>query len=92
MNQEDDAIRIKLKKYMAAGGLDESVDEFLAKLTAREVKILRTRFGFNSEQQQSLEDLVNNFDVSRERIKEIEERALRKLRGRDPYDDGPDVA
>jgi len=55
--------------------------ELLKGLTAREAKVLRERFGEDAFKDHTLEEVGNQFDVTRKRIKEIEEKALKKLRG-----------
>ncbi len=61
-------------------GLTESTREVLAGLTAREAKVLRMRFGINMNTDHTLEEVGKQFDVTRERIRQIEAKALRKLR------------
>src|SRR5260370_4847196 len=58
----------------------DAISEALATLTPREAKILRLRFGIESGTDHSLEEIGNQFDVTRERIRQIEAQALRKLR------------
>ncbi|MEI6747130.1 MAG: RNA polymerase sigma factor RpoD [Methylococcaceae bacterium] len=61
-------------------GLKESTQNVLAGLTAREAKVLRMRFGINMNTDHTLEEVGKQFDVTRERIRQIEAKALRKLR------------
>jgi len=61
-------------------GLKESTQNVLAGLTARESKVLRMRFGINMNTDHTLEEVGKQFDVTRERIRQIEAKALRKLR------------
>lgn len=61
-------------------GLRESTQGVLAGLTAREAKVLRMRFGINMNTDHTLEEVGKQFDVTRERIRQIEAKALRKLR------------
>jgi RNA polymerase primary sigma factor len=61
-------------------GLMESTREVLAGLTAREAKVLRMRFGIDMNTDHTLEEVGKQFDVTRERIRQIEAKALRKLR------------
>ncbi len=61
-------------------GLRESTQDVLAGLTAREAKVLRMRFGINMNTDHTLEEVGKQFDVTRERIRQIEAKALRKLR------------
>ena len=61
-------------------GLTESTREVLSGLTAREAKVLRMRFGIDMNTDHTLEEVGKQFDVTRERIRQIEAKALRKLR------------
>jgi len=61
-------------------GLMEATREVLAGLTAREAKVLRMRFGIDMNTDHTLEEVGKQFDVTRERIRQIEAKALRKLR------------
>ncbi|MFK0572954.1 RNA polymerase sigma factor RpoD [Endozoicomonas sp.] len=61
-------------------GLRESTRTVLAGLTAREAKVLRMRFGIDMNTDHTLEEVGKQFDVTRERIRQIEAKALRKLR------------
>ena len=61
-------------------GLQEATKEVLAGLTAREAKVLRMRFGIDMNTDHTLEEVGKQFDVTRERIRQIEAKALRKLR------------
>ncbi|WP_027854590.1 RNA polymerase sigma factor RpoD [Marinobacterium litorale] len=61
-------------------GLREATKEVLAGLTAREAKVLRMRFGIDMNTDHTLEEVGKQFDVTRERIRQIEAKALRKLR------------
>ena len=60
--------------------LKEQLDEVLDTLTEREQKVLRLRFGMNDGRARTLEEVGREFDVTRERIRQIEAKALRKLR------------
>jgi RNA polymerase primary sigma factor len=60
--------------------LNESTKEVLNGLTAREAKVLRMRFGIDMNTDHTLEEVGKQFDVTRERIRQIEAKALRKLR------------
>ncbi len=62
------------------GGLRETTQEVLEGLTAREAKVLRMRFGIDMNTDHTLEEVGKQFDVTRERIRQIEAKALRKLR------------
>ena len=61
-------------------GLREATTEVLESLTARESKVLRMRFGIDMNTDHTLEEVGKQFDVTRERIRQIEAKALRKLR------------
>lgn len=60
--------------------LSEQTQKALATLTPREEKVLRMRFGIGEKSDHTLEEVGQNFDVTRERIRQIEAKALRKLR------------
>ena len=61
-------------------GLTEQTRQVLATLTPREEKVLRMRFGIGEENDHTLEEVGQDFNVTRERIRQIEAKALRKLR------------
>jgi RNA polymerase primary sigma factor len=61
-------------------GLSEATNEVLEGLTERESKVLRMRFGIGMNTDHTLEEVGKQFDVTRERIRQIEAKALRKLR------------
>ena len=58
----------------------ENTINILESLTPREAKVLRMRFGINMNTDHTLEEVGKQFDVTRERIRQIEAKALRKLR------------
>ncbi len=60
--------------------LKEQLGDVLSTLTPREAKVLRLRFGLEDGRQRTLEEVGKEFDVTRERIRQIEAKALRKLR------------
>lgn len=60
--------------------LREQLDEVMNTLTPREAKVLRLRFGLDDGKARTLEEVGREFDVTRERIRQIEAKALRKLR------------
>jgi RNA polymerase primary sigma factor len=66
--------------FATSSGLGEAVQEILATLTPREAKVLRMRFGIEMNTDHTLEEVGKQFDVTRERIRQIEAKALRKLR------------
>ena len=61
-------------------GLTDTVQKVLGGLTPREAKVLRMRFGIDMNTDHTLEEVGKQFDVTRERIRQIEAKALRKLR------------
>jgi len=63
-----------------ANGLTNTVTNLLSGLTPREAKVLRMRFGIDMNTDHTLEEVGKQFDVTRERIRQIEAKALRKLR------------
>ncbi len=60
--------------------LKEQLEEVMSTLTSREAKVLRLRFGLDDGKARTLEEVGKEFDVTRERIRQIEAKALRKLR------------
>ena len=76
---EDNTIRSPVDAATGQG-LQEATKEVLAGLTAREAKVLRMRFGIDMNTDHTLEEVGKQFDVTRERIRQIEAKALRKLR------------
>ena len=61
-------------------GLQEATEEVLSGLTAREAKVLRMRVGIDMNTDHTLEEVGLQFSVTRERIRQIEAKALRKLK------------
>jgi RNA polymerase primary sigma factor len=61
-------------------GLREAMQSVLSSLTPREAKVLKMRFGIDMNTDHTLEEVGRQFDVTRERIRQIEAKALRKLR------------
>jgi len=76
---EDGANTAPLEAAMQAG-LRDVVKEILDGLTPREAKVLRMRFGIEMDNDHTLEEVGKQFDVTRERIRQIEAKALRKLK------------
>ena len=66
--------------FATTSGLEEATQEILSTLTPREAKVLRMRFGIDMNTDHTLEEVGKQFDVTRERIRQIEAKALRKLR------------
>ena len=60
--------------------LREALESCLLKLTEREAKVLRLRFGLDDGKSHTLEEVGNQFGVTRERIRQIESKALRRMR------------
>jgi len=67
-------------EHATVEGLREATSLVLESLTAREAKVLRMRFGIDMNTDHTLEEVGKQFDVTRERIRQIEAKALRKLR------------
>ena len=67
-------------EYTAKMKLREELDDVLGTLTEREERVLRLRFGLIDGRQRTLEEVGNEFNVTRERIRQIESKALRKLK------------
>ena len=76
---EDATIQSPIDRATGSG-LKESTRQVLSGLTAREAKVLRMRFGIDMNTDHTLEEVGKQFDVTRERIRQIEAKALRKLR------------
>ncbi|PNK59892.1 RNA polymerase sigma factor RpoD [Psychrobacter sp. FDAARGOS_221] len=76
---EDQTISSPVEDATAAG-LQEATRDVLGNLTEREAKVLRMRFGIDMPTDHTLEEVGKQFDVTRERIRQIEAKALRKLR------------
>ena len=76
---EDTTIALPLDEA-TSHNLTESTRDVLGSLTAREAKVLRMRFGIDMNTDHTLEEVGKQFDVTRERIRQIEAKALRKLR------------
>ncbi len=76
---EDSRYMTPMQSAMVAG-LQETTRQVLAGLTEREAKVLRMRFGIDMNTDHTLEEVGRQFDVTRERIRQIEAKALRKLR------------
>ncbi|MGI2257848.1 RNA polymerase sigma factor RpoD [Shewanella sp. GXUN23E] len=76
---EDTTLELPLDSATSES-LKQATHEVLAGLTAREAKVLRMRFGIDMNTDHTLEEVGKQFDVTRERIRQIEAKALRKLR------------
>lgn len=60
--------------------LFEAIDDVLAQLSDREAYVIRRRFGLNGETQSTLQEIGDHYEVTRERIRQIQDKALRRLR------------
>ena len=81
------SFRALIERMPAVGGCAElsherMLDDVLSRLTQREVEVMRLRFGFNAGAKSTLQQVGNRYGVSRERIRQIQEKARRKLEGR----------
>jgi len=76
----EDMNAISPQEAATAQSLAEATHQILASLTPREAKVLRMRFGIDMNTDHTLEEVGKQFDVTRERIRQIEAKALRKLR------------
>ena len=76
----EDATILSPLDAATAEGLREATQNMLSGLTSREAKVLRMRFGIDMNTDHTLEEVGKQFDVTRERIRQIEAKALRKLR------------
>ena len=76
---EDKAV-ISPQEAVISSNLSEQTRKVLSTLTPREEKVLRMRFGIGEKYDHTLEEVGQDFDVTRERIRQIEAKALRKLR------------
>lgn len=76
----EDTMMMSPVDFATRESLSESTREVLSSLTQREAKVLRMRFGIDMNTDHTLEEVGKQFDVTRERIRQIEAKALRKLR------------
>ncbi|WP_420031041.1 RNA polymerase sigma factor RpoD [Sterolibacterium denitrificans] len=76
----EDAVTLAPAEAAMYTGLREVTKDILDSLTPREAKVLRMRFGIEMNTDHTLEEVGKQFDVTRERIRQIEAKALRKLR------------
>lgn len=76
----EDASALSPEETATTESLREATRQILASLTLREAKVLRMRFGIDMNTDHTLEEVGKQFDVTRERIRQIEAKALRKLR------------
>ncbi len=93
--KDDEDTEKNLLEILKSDDLSDKTKEVLSNLTAREAKVLRMRFGIDLNEDHSLEEVSKQFEVTRDRIRAIEEKALRKLRKNNddaPDDNDPDAA
>jgi RNA polymerase primary sigma factor len=76
----EDKNRVSLTDEVMQRNLADKTRKVLATLTAREEKVLKMRFGIDERSNHTLEEVGQDFEVTRERIRQIEAKALRKLR------------
>src|SRR5256885_30318 len=76
----EDVAAVSPLESATTSSLSEATQQILASLTPREAKVLRMRFGIDMNTDHTLEEVGKQFDVTRERIRQIEAKALRKLR------------
>ncbi len=76
----EDGNSVSPMEAATTAGLREATEEVLATLSGREAKVLRMRLGIDMDTDHTLEEVGKEFDVTRERIRQIEAKALRKLR------------
>ncbi|MBL6749767.1 MAG: RNA polymerase sigma factor RpoD [Nevskia sp.] len=76
----EDSAAVSPLESATSQSLAEATHQILASLTPREAKVLRMRFGIDMNTDHTLEEVGKQFDVTRERIRQIEAKALRKLR------------
>ncbi len=76
----EDKSQMSPSESVISGSLTEQTEKALSTLTPREEKVLRMRFGINEKSDHTLEEVGQSFEVTRERIRQIEAKALRKLR------------
>ena len=76
----EDTTVVSPVKYAANEGLEEATNKILGTLADREAKVLKMRFGIGMNTDHTLEEVGKQFEVTRERIRQIEGKALRKLR------------
>lgn len=76
----EDTVRTSPEEDTMDGALRDEINKVLESLSDREATIIEYRFGLNGKQPLSLQELGNRFSLTKERIRQIEQRALRKLR------------
>jgi RNA polymerase primary sigma factor len=76
----EDKNAVSPSENVVTSSLEEATRKVLATLTPREERVLRMRFGIGEHSDHTLEEVGQDFEVTRERIRQIEAKALRKLR------------
>jgi len=76
----EDSVQLSPYEEASRELLKENIDEVLSSLTDREARVLRMRFSLDGDQPHTLEEVGRHFGVTRERIRQIEAKALRKLK------------
>jgi len=76
----EDTYNVAPMEAAMQSGLRSAVGELLDGLTAREAKVLRMRFGIDMSSDHTLDEVGKQFDVTRERVRQIETKAIRKLK------------
>ncbi len=77
---EDESAELSMSERLISEGMLREVQHLLQGLTGTEADILRLRFGFESEQELTFQEIANKYRLSRERIRQIQEQALNRLR------------
>ncbi len=80
----EDANTVAPPDAASGAGLKQASSDILSTLTPREAKVLKMRFGIGMNTDHTLQEVGKQFDVTRERIRQIEAKALRKLRSPKP--------
>ena len=76
----EDKDNLSPEDYASKMLLKERINEVLSELTPREEKVIRLRYGLDDDRPRTLEEVGKEFGVTRERIRQIEAKAIRKLR------------
>ena len=76
---EKTTIYDEIQEKLEEGNMKQAVNEVLKTLTERERKVIRERFGFDNGEEKTLEQVGRDFGVTRERVRQIESKVLKKL-------------